>query len=271
MADYSQLREFILILLEQGVLTPPVTFNGEVLGGTTNPGPGPGPVNPPSTYLPSGWKFNAGSPINSPRSKGCDELRNQLNASGFSDVAAMIPEYHCIKWWAAPSIAKSYALPDKLRFNEPEAYPPEPYPYPTGVTLDHVKLALDNIHALWNQQFVHVMGGFKTTELYRGEEVGSYPSRVQAVGKLLASGKTVSRAEMLASFPPDLLGVVQRYERTYEFDVNGAALDRWKKKSIPGTVLDAHKSYDVWWDGRTDAAVTRHWRSFARACGANVG
>lgn len=269
MSDYSQLREFIVILIAQGILTPPVTFNGEVIGGTQ--APGPGPVTPPSSYLPTGWKFNAGSSINAPRSKGCDELRDQLNASGYGDIARLIPEYHCIKWWSAPSVNKTYAKPDKLRFNEPDAYPPEPYP--AGVTLDHVKLALDNVHALWNNQFVLVMAGFKTPDLYRGEAGRTYPSFVQDIAKKTdpSLGKfAVSRAEAIAScLPPDLLGIVQKYERTYEFDVNGAPLDRWTKKVV-GDVLAGHKAYDVWWDGRTDAAVTRHWRSFAKACGAPV-
>lgn len=256
-------KNFIRALIAQGVLTPPVIFNGETidLGGAPTPVPGDG-------YLASGWKFNAGSPINAPRSRGVDALRQELLDAGHPLVARLLPEYHVVRFWAPdPSKAKSFGVQDLTRFAFPEGFD-----LPTGVTNDHVTQAIDNIHELWNRQFTLEMVGFKSANLYRGEpgRVG-YPSFAQKIGELTSADAgrfAISLADAYANMvPPNLLLDATKFERKYKFDVNGTPTGLFDKVVV-GEALPGHKVYDVWFDTDNDANITRHWRSFAVACGA---
>lgn len=262
----NEQRQTILLLAQLGLLTLPVT----VLGETVSAG-SVGQPTPSDGYLSSGWKFNAGSPINAPRSRGVDALRADLIAAGHQDIAGILPEYHVVKWWTGASPAPGmYGTVDLKRFEYPvDATLPE------GVTSDNVTDALDNVHELWNRQYNLVRVGFDTSRLYRGEAGRTGYSREKfekGTDSLMNQGRwSVPRAEALAAqVPQDLLMDAVDFERKYKYDVHGTPTGHFEKNAV-GELIPGHKVYDVWWDASTDAAITRHWRSFARACGADIG
>jgi hypothetical protein len=257
-------KNFLRHLVAQGVLTPPVTINGQVIdlgGGATVPVPGDG-------YLASGWKFTADSPMKAPLSRGVENLRAELTRKGYPLIAQCIPKFHVVRHWYGEPSPYGWGKPDLKRFALPEASA-----LPEGVTIEDVKQIRENQIAISNQQFAMAWVSFEWDKFWRGEDNGQAFEPFNYTQNNFGNEQkfpTLVGLDLLKSKLPTTMSIeANMFTFTDEVDIHGTLTGYYKSKAVGG-VLPDHWVYDVHWDVRDDKNITRYWRGWAKASGANI-
>lgn len=213
----------------------------------------------------TGWAH--GTSTGAPRSKGVDELRKELYDKGYKVIADQIPVYHCIAFWLK-----------------------QPFPETAFLNIDKVKYALsdfgvfapllddavennllDNI--IW--QTKSVLGTVISTN--RDYPKTEYRGQWDREGFVKVVWNDFNAAPDFSPSPiPNYQELVKndaiKRPGAQAFAQHERRLDTFGFNSspIPGTDREDHYVYNIWWYGRTDGDVTRFWRNWAVAVGANV-
>lgn len=213
----------------------------------------------------TGWFYN--TTTGAPRSKGVDELRQELYDKGYEVIADQIPKFHCIAYWLKQQFPKTVFLNiDKVKgaLEDFGTFAP--------IVEDDVEDTLvDNI--IW--QTKSVLGTvINTNRDYPKTEYRGQYGQNGFVKVVWDAG--YAQPDFSPNLPPNYRELVgsgaiqrpgaqafQQFKRRFDtFGFNSAP--------IPGTERTDHYVYNIWWDGVTDDDVTRFWRNWAVAVGAKI-
>jgi hypothetical protein len=231
------------------------------------------PTTPAQNYeydSSTGWSHTDASEFGCPRSQGVDELRNELNQKGYTKLAMLLPEYHCIAFWLDKSFPETVHLNvDKLRATLSNFGP-------FGATLD------DNDEQTMVDNIVNTVFWYYSFWL---RDPGTDPAKTEYRGQWNKDGfvklngnSLFPQPDFSPSLAPDYNTLVNRNEinrpgfpsfQLYERK-SMAAPGEFRVVAIPNTVREDHWVYSPWWAGATDEDVTRFWRNWAVAYGAKV-
>lgn len=213
----------------------------------------------------TGWFHN--TPTGAPRSKGVDELRQELYDKGYKVIADQIPKYHCIAYWLKQQFPKTAFLNiDKVKDALQDFGTFAPL-----VEDENEDTLVDNI--VW--QTKSVLGTVINTN--RDYPKTEYRGQYGQNGFVKVVWDTTGlQPDFSPSLPPNYKelagsGAIQRpgaqafQQFKRRFDVFG-----YNSAPVPGTERTDHYVYNIWWDGTTDDDVTRFWRNWAVAVGAKI-
>lgn len=213
----------------------------------------------------TGWFYN--TPTGAPRSKGVDELRQELYAKGYKVIADQIPMYHCIAYWLKQQFPKTAFLNiDKVKSALEDFGTFAPL-----VEDENEDILVDNI--VWQTKSVLGTVMMTNRDYPKTEYRGQYGQN--GFVKVVWDQNNLS-PDFSPSAPPSYRDNVannaiqrpsaqafQQFKR--RFDTFG-----YNSQPIAGTERTDHYVYNIWWDGTTDDNVTWFWRNWAVSVGANV-
>lgn len=238
-------------LLNNNRLMSPVVFDGQMMFDQT-PGdedPGIGDFE----YDRAGWSTNAFSEIGGRRSRGVDELVKELTQRGVADkIIQQIPSFHISRFYAPPC-AYGFSRPDG-RFDRPASIEP--------LDEEMYQQAIYNLVRMNSNEFARAMQGSNAVrDLYRGEEGAK-----GFIGKIdLAAIAKQKGWEDIGWTPLDVAG--RQFGRNQVQPMY--SLSYTQQDKTRGPFWD-HCIYDCFFDTRTDERVTRYWRNWAIAVGAEI-
>lgn len=211
-----------------------------------------------------GWIFDLKSPIGAPMSRGVEALRAELIRAGNRQMADKLPRYHIIRWWRAPVTVSGFAVLDPARFKRPE----DTSGYPlTQLQWDSI---CDNLWAHNNHLYGsgQVEGGAAYSAILRNQYRGEM-GRDGFLSRAIADSKRTGGLTAAINIWQPNPYAAYVYERVYQLDTEGTPVPEYYSV-VPVQPLPDHCIYDVWWDGRTDEAVTRYYRNWAVSYGARI-
>lgn len=238
----TELRSAILAALMAGYLTGPVVFMGESLNAA------PGHVETVE-HDGNGWILPA-SPLGGLVSAGVEKLRSRLIIAGYGAVANLLPKYHVGRFWQEPETFFGWGTSDPTRFDPPTKEQNEFY----GFDSSQLQQLQDSItaHDNWLFGFIGMAG---STDAF----AASYRGQEGIQGTLPHNG-----LERPSS------GWIGSWRRTYARDQEGNIVQNRFRLHKDGASWPDHYLYNLWFDLRTDADITRFWTVWARNFGAPV-
>lgn len=240
---------FLQTLLDNARLGSPITFDGAAMTAAS--------VIPPAVeYDAHGWGLTA-SEIGGRHSKGVDALIAELTAASCNPaIIAEVSTQHIARTWGAPEVYGFAVRDDRFNTPNPATVPP--------LTADQIYQIEHNLTRLNNVMFANALGGAPgAATAYRGQ-VGHAGYTHIDLSLYASQGwqeNGLSPLDVAAQFVPPPIkfpaakGIVGLY--------------MWGKVD-PTKHYPDHNVVNIFTDCRDDTAITRMWRSWVIAVGAQI-